>query len=304
MRGRRAFGRLMHGDGRQGNARKRIATDQHFINGDSKPVLVGSPVRLLPHDQLRGHITWRSDRQAGPRQVRPMAIREDGSQRFGNSEIAEIDVVVTIEQDVRRLDVAMNEALAVNEIERPSNRFEPAPQVIEIHWQSASIGPAAGPVEEASAGKKLHDGKTDTLLLINVEHADDVGMRKPHERLHFEQEPPAEIVDSLQGGLRRFDHHVALEVVVPGAVDDAHPTFTEFRRDLIATTTQCAARPTSGVNWHSAAPAIASAVLLVAAQPEKIKRDVIMKSNSSHSFEPIEPISMLTPSQEFSYETR
>ena len=65
------------------------------------------------------------------------------------------------------------------------------------------------------------------------------GVVQPGQRLRFTAEPPPCRLVAERAGRQHLEGDVAIEVLVAGAVDLAHPAFAQLRGDLIVT--QCLA---------------------------------------------------------------
>src|ERR1051325_8718069 len=108
------------------SAERRLA-GQHFIEHARKTVLIASPVDVLLGESLFGtHVGWRAERHACLRQRRRIhAVDRACETEVGNY------CVTTAEQDVFRLDVPMNDVLAMCKIERAGNFLRDSEGVLD-----------------------------------------------------------------------------------------------------------------------------------------------------------------------------
>ncbi len=127
-------------------------------------------------------------------------------------------MVVLVEQDVRRLDVAVHEPVAVRGVERAAElgddvRRALGVQVVLRAHERAQVG----------AVDVAHDDEQDVVDLARVVHRDDVGMLDRGRGLGLRDEALTEI---RVVGERRCDHlqrDGSLEPELRRAVHDAHP---------------------------------------------------------------------------------
>jgi hypothetical protein len=70
---------------------------------------------------------------------------------------------------------------------------------------------------------QLHDDEVDPIRTVEVEDRRDVGMRQPGEGIRFPVEAAAGLVIRERAFGKDLDRHVAVELLVVGAEDLAHP---------------------------------------------------------------------------------
>ena len=92
-------------------ARERRPSGERFVRNARERVLVGSAVDLLPGYLLRRHVVDRPEQLPGLGKAagRPGALRD--------AEVREVDVILRTDQDVARLDIAMDKPALVRLIE-------------------------------------------------------------------------------------------------------------------------------------------------------------------------------------------
>jgi len=176
--------------------------------------------RIFP--LLRRHEVGRAQHRPGHRHL---VIRRLG---LGESKIRQLRQAVLREQDVRRLDVAVDDSQVVGlgetvaELAGELNRF--------LQRQ----GPVAAPVEEAAAVHVLHDQERAIGSAAVVVDLDDVGVVQGRDRLGLGQEAADGCLAA--GGLAQdsLDRHLAVEAGVEGQKHLAHATAAERALGLVA----------------------------------------------------------------------
>ncbi len=147
---------------------------------------------------------------------------------MGHAEIQDFHQTVGADENVRRLDVPVDDSVLVGEMQTLAR--------LDGDVQELSVGPAlvglhhglqVGPVEQ------LHDNVRRLLLLAQLEDGDDVGVPQAAGRLGLGVETLAEL--RVRHQLRRhgLDGDLALEGGVEGDVDHAHRSLPEGSLDLV-----------------------------------------------------------------------
>ncbi len=99
--------------------------------------------------------------------------------------------------------------------------------------------PAGDVLCQRLARHVLHDQEVDALAAVEVVHRGDVRVVQAGQRLRFTAEPPPCSLVGEHPSRQHLEGDVAVEVLVAGAIDLAHPAFAQLRDDLIVT--QCLA---------------------------------------------------------------
>jgi len=133
------------------------------------------------------------------------------------------------EEDVRGLDVAMDDALSMGLRHRFDDRHDERSNLVER--ESAAL---AHVLREIFAVEELlDDERRPVQVLVDVEHVDDV--RMTHDvrdaRLTEESLEQIRVLHVLQ--VQELDRDLAIHVQVGGAVDVAHSTCPEERLDPV-----------------------------------------------------------------------
>jgi hypothetical protein len=195
---------------------------QHFVKDDAQTIDVGAGIDAVPlaAGLFRAHVR----RSAGE-------LRAGAEVHVAQShaEVGHHGPALFVEQDVGRLDVAVDQAAAVSVVhglghlgDEPrcfrageASLFEPRPQIL--------------------GGEELRDHVTQAVGgAANVVDRDDAGVvqRRQHARLGQEGLDVGRCRDAV--AVRDLDGHVAIEVVVVGLVDHAEGAGAKPGGDAVA----------------------------------------------------------------------
>lgn len=148
---------------------------------------------------------------------------------MGDAEVEQAHEAVLAEEDVRRLEVAVDDALRVDGDERAREVAGDGERGVDV--QGALTGET---VLEVFAREELGDQARPAVReLQRVEDGDDVRGGGARQGLGFALEP---LEGELAGGevdAEDFDGHRALETRVSAAVEQAHAATSERRLDLV-----------------------------------------------------------------------
>ena len=183
---------------------------------------VGARVDPAATDLLGRHVVERADPLAGAR--RPGA-RE---RLLGESEVRDVDVIVLGQQQVRGLDVAVDEAAEMDRVERGTGLVGDPRRPLRLQGtDDAHQRPHVGALDVA------HRQVRDPVVLADVVDGDDVGVLDGCGGARFGQEPLAHASLLEQFGCDHLQRDDPVEVELAGAVDDAHPAATDDRFDPV-----------------------------------------------------------------------
>ena len=134
-----------------------------------------------------------------------------------------------IEEDVPRLDVAVDGPARVDEVEGIGDRRQPAQDLLD--------GGAAlrldHPIFQGAAPQVLQDEERHLLVLALRQDPDDVRVLQSHQLLHLAVEPRPEPRLRDEAHVGHLDDDGATEVRVASPVDAAHPPIGQLLLDLV-----------------------------------------------------------------------
>ena len=215
-------------DGREVLAGERLAPRQELVQDDAEREDVAAAVHGRSGDLFRRHVVGRSQELAGRRQVRGGDLRD--------AEVGDLDLLVGRDDDVGRLDVAVDDPFAVGVVHRLRD--------LRDHVGDLVPGERGLLDQEALQGLALDVlhrdvGDLRVGVLADVVDRDDVGVREDAGGLRLANEPLAEFprLGVVVAHLRRADRldrdHPADDGVA-GQVDDPHRTLAELAQHLVA----------------------------------------------------------------------
>src|SRR5688572_6812630 len=121
---RRVFGKYLGDHGRRALARERLLAGQELVEHDAGGKEVRPAVHGLAEKLLGRHVGRRSDRRTRLRELRGLDARD--------TEIGNLEVAVRQQDQVRRLDVAVHDALLARVVERVEELAHEAHDLVEL----------------------------------------------------------------------------------------------------------------------------------------------------------------------------
>ena len=185
---------------------------QHFVEHHAQGVNVRALVHVLRVLQLFGrHVVRRADGQAAGRQ-RDLVLGL--AEQLGDAEVGDLHPALRVEQDVLRLDVAVQDAFVVGELERLANlrhehhrllRGEPArlhrlAQVYAVHELHQQVEEPAG-LAEVMDGDDVRVVQPRQHAGLAVESLGEGGVGGQRLRQELERD------EAVQLRLARLVHH-------------------------------------------------------------------------------------------------
>ena len=229
--------RLLVEDRRHG-FRGRLALESpppghHLVQHAAEREEVATGVNRLAAHLFRCHVAGRAQDRAGVRRgrdVRPGFIPLVGKPRDpGQAEVEDFHPAVGRQEEVLRLDVAVDDALGVGGGEPFRDRRADGDRL------PPRQRPPGQTLAERLAFQQFHDGIGDGALGAVVVDAQDVrvGQRRHRPGLALEARPPLGVA---REGLRQdFDGDLAPQARVAGAVHLPHAARAERGEDLVRT---------------------------------------------------------------------
>ncbi len=136
-----------------------------------------------------------------------------------------------VRDDVGRLQIAMEDALVVRELQRAAQRPDDRLDLLDRQWAAHDdFLPQAASVEQ------LHDQERPSLgVEVVVEDRDDIRMVELCARAALREEALAGHLIAADLGAHDLDRHLVAEQPAPCAEHRAHAPFRQRRDDLVPT---------------------------------------------------------------------
>ena len=148
--------------------------------------------------------------------------------RQPGAEVHQDDPPGVLADDVAGLDVAMHEPVGVDDCQR-------AAHVLDDHGRLAIVHRALRRDHRIHrlAAEELHDEAEPALVLLDVQHADDVGMRDLGKRTPLAQQALGQLAVAVTA-MQDLDRDRHLEHGIPGAIDAAESAAPDLLVEAIA----------------------------------------------------------------------
>ena len=189
---------------------ERQAAGQHLEQDDAQGVDVAAAVQRLGAHLLRTHVAGRAQRRAGLRYGRARFI-----QQLDDAEVGQVGAAGGVEEDVGRLHVAVDDALAVGAVERAGNAGQ------QGHF-ARRTRPALQPVGQRAAGQVGHDqiGLAEVFPVAQNGHNGRVAQPLQHVGLALKALAEAGVAAQLDR--HQLDGHNLPAARLYSAIDDGH----------------------------------------------------------------------------------
>jgi len=208
---------------------KQRAAAQGVEQARAEGIDVDAVIEVLDSlDLLRAHVMGRAEHDASLGQSGGSGFAIDGP-GLGEAEVAEFAAEGLVaanagraQEDVRGLDVAMNDAVAPGVRQRPRHLHD------QLDRLGLGQGTAGGDVRlQIFALHQFHDQVELPIVGARAEHAGDVGVVEPRARLRFDQETLVQCRERAATRRQQLDRGFRTGAI-PGAVDDTHATFADL----------------------------------------------------------------------------
>ena len=233
-RGHRRLAENPFEDHRRGRAGKWLRASRHLVQHDAERKEIGARVEVESARLLRRHVRDRADGRAAVGDVgggdgdaavtgRFLIARR----KLGEAEIQHLCLASARDEDVCRLDVAVDDAARVGGIQRVGDVNAQFQEVVD------GQGPLADAMLQRPAVEQLHHEEPLAVVLADVEERADVGViqRRGDACLALEAFDRLRIARQLRR--EEFDGNLPAEPRVLGAIDHSHAAAAEFFDDAV-----------------------------------------------------------------------
>ena len=220
--------RLVHDVGGQGRGHflfKRTAPRRHLVEDHTGGVEVRSCVFVIAAQLLRGHIGQRSGRDVRFAQHLGRYGRIRGAQKFGQSEVENLQPSVGRDPQIAGLQVPVDYALVVRG-NQPFGQLHAVPRDLFLFHRSFPEHFADG-----FSRNVLHQEKVHAVLGVEIVDGGDARVVQAGEgqRLFVEALPGDFVGEQLRG--QDLQGYVAVELLVVREVDFSHASDADFIGD-------------------------------------------------------------------------
>ena len=233
---------------------------QQFVQDRAQAVHVGCRADLGPVARrlLGRHVAWRARDYAGGRHV------DCAGEHLREAEVGHVGLAIGVEQDVRRLQVAVNDPLLVQMFDGPSHGGHQPHGGVDADWSLLD------PFGEALAGDVLHREEVLAVKLADVVDVDDVRVSQSGGGLGFGLKAADQLGRSEVAGQDHLDGHRAVEPFLPGLVDDAHAAAADLADQLVRAEIARQLPPVQG--WRGVGVSVAAGDLFLRRRRQLFER--------------------------------
>jgi hypothetical protein len=146
---------------------------------------------------------------------------------FGQSEVADLGRAVGGQQDVGRLEVAVQHPLVMRRLHRPRQRLDQPGRLRRRQRCAVQL-----PVQRAARAQFQRE-EGPTVVFADLVDLHDVGMGQPGDGLGLVAKA-AQVFGVLAAGADHLEGDEAVGALLAGPVDDAHPALAQDAQHLIA----------------------------------------------------------------------
>jgi hypothetical protein len=115
-----------------------------------------------------GTAAYSPAQSAGSRRSNRTPLRRFRNPRFGKSEIQDLDRAVGRDQDIRRLEIAMDHATLVGRLEPVGDLARDADRFVDRQ------APPSQPLRKILAGYQFHRQESRPLRVVNTKYGGDI----------------------------------------------------------------------------------------------------------------------------------
>ena len=197
---------------------------QHLVHDDAEAVDVGALVDLLAEDLLGRHVFRRADDVARLRELRVAALRGGG-----DAEVHDLEQPRVVDQDVRGLQVAMDDALLVRDAHADADVRAVGDGLLRRH--RLLVGDLGA---ERMRRKVLHRDRVAAADVQEVVDADDVLVRDAPRVAQLVHEALQHLLVGGDVGVQELQDQALLDDGVLDENDGAERAFADLLDELVA----------------------------------------------------------------------
>ena len=158
---------------------------------------------------------------------RRLRVAVGARRRLGQPEVQDLGLLALGDEDVGRLDVAVQDAARVRGVERVGNLHGQPQQQADLERASVDLA------RQRAALEQLHRDERAALVLVHLVDGADVGMVQRRGRARLAQEALGRL-RIVRAVLRQeLQRHAAGQLDVLGQIHDAHAAGAERVEDAI-----------------------------------------------------------------------
>ncbi len=171
---------------------------------------------------LGGHVARRADDRPLVRQGPLLA-----ADPLGQAEVGDVRLAAGIEEDVGRLEVAVQDAVPVGLMHRPRHRGHQAGGGPAVAGQPRQVA------VEAAAVDQLHGEEGVALMPTGLVDGHDVGVIQAGQRPRLGVQKALDLLRRVPAGQDHLEGDDAVEADLAGLEDDTHPAAGDFLQQLV-----------------------------------------------------------------------
>ncbi len=229
---RHRFGYVLHHHAIRRVGRIRQLAAEHFKDDHAQRVQVAASVNIgLAAHLFRTHVGGCADERTGLRQ------RHAGLRQLDDAEVRDHRVAVLVEEDIARLQVAVDDALGVRGVEAARHLLDDAQDfaVLQRAVAAQSVG-------QRAAGHQPHHQVELAVILAVIVNRHDGGMLDHGDGLGLALEACAQAFVQVQVSGQQLDSDLAFEAWIESAIDAGHSAAAQLRADFVTA---------DGGRWHT-----------------------------------------------------
>ena len=200
---------------------------KHLVLNDAEREDIGSRTDVAADELLRRHVGDRSDGDTGIRLHHGRGIFAAKLAKLRQSEIEHFGVSVGRDDNVLRLNVAMDDSSLVGGTDRARDLRRDVDDFIDRHRTTRQAR------AQRLAFNELHRDEVQVVVNADLVNVGDIGMVQRRGCLRFLHEAAQAITASAAAVAQHFDGNLALEIVIEGEINLAHPARAEQRSHFV-----------------------------------------------------------------------